>query len=195
MPIFPFILFPNFDYIHFNMRNQFLLLGVLLCLLSCVSSDKTKGVEKYQNGESYHIPDSVFANHTIKYLSLAPSWEITQDNLLLHQSSNARKLTQIPSKLCMLKKLEILNLSSHDIKALPDCFFELNNLKELDLSFNEHFDIKPFLEKLPRLKNLKKLNLLGIASAWEDTMYVQSKIDATKVKLMLTRRDYQVQNH
>lgn len=74
-------------------------------------------------------------------------------------SINGNRLTDFPSVISEVKTIEKLNLSENKISFIDDDAFNgLEDLIELDLSFNE---LKYLPTSIGKLKKLKKLNLSG----------------------------------
>ena len=104
------------------------------------------------------LPDE-FANlQSLEKLVLS-SFDLTHNN----------EFQEFPKALCGLKNLKELDLSSCDLKSLPDEFANLQNLERLDLglsifytSFPNRFQEFPkSINILARLKNLKTLSLMS----------------------------------
>lgn len=96
----------------------------------------------------------------ISYNSLT---QIPYDKIEFSKCTNlnlkGNKLESFPKAICHINSLEKLNLSENTIKSFPDdTFIELDNLIELDLSYNELTYLPSSIGKLTKLK---KLNLSG----------------------------------
>jgi Leucine-rich repeat (LRR) protein len=74
---------------------------------------------------------------------------------VLNISSNQLKL--LPDSIGQLEKLRILNISSNHLKALPDSLGNLKCLQCLDLLDNKHLKVLP--TSLARATGLKELAL------------------------------------
>ncbi|MFK7972284.1 MAG: leucine-rich repeat domain-containing protein [Bacteroidia bacterium] len=67
----------------------------------------------------------------------------------------------LPENFGKLSQLEVLNLQATDLRNLPSSLEKLENLQQLDLSFNPRLDSVVLFDLLPKLPRLSMLNLTG----------------------------------
>jgi internalin A len=63
-------------------------------------------------------------------------------------------LPSVPADIGRLRALELVDLASNQIERLPDSFFELTNLRTLNLGGNRLRELPPAILDLPRLETL-----------------------------------------
>lgn len=74
--------------------------------------------------------------------------------------SDIPNLDDLPHELFSLTSLKALNLNGHHLRYLPDAFFKLENLEELDLTGSpSSLGLQQLPDQIARLKNLRRLNL------------------------------------
>jgi Leucine-rich repeat (LRR) protein len=94
------------------------------------------------------IPESIVNLKNLKFLSISPNCE--NDSILL---KNIELISKINS-------LEILILRNSDIKTLPNCLSNLQNLKHLSLRGNYNIDLSQAFTFIgQKMKNLQLLDL------------------------------------
>ena len=132
--------------------------------------EKTKHLDlSYQN--IHFIPNKVTNYPNLRYLSLKSN-RIQAINPKLMHCKNLKKLDlssnglkQIPFGLIYVKQLEELVLADNSLSSLPSYFFNLNNLKMVDISnvhsgMAEYYNkIQTFPSVLLRMPNVEKLFL------------------------------------
>jgi len=158
---------------------------VLLTSLACsspkpnsrhdIQSQDTTFIATAQELKSNHIPDFVFAMHSLKHLS------ITGTDCDSGGHKNCWDITEIPPKIRELKDLTTLVLNVNAIQTIPVELTDLKNLRALDLSDNPALmsvdnvekisgleylmlygcGLKKLPERIGDLKNLKELGLVG----------------------------------
>lgn len=69
---------------------------------------------------------------------------------------------RLSPKIGLLKNLKIIDLSFNDVITLPLEFYSLQNIEELNLNFNYNFNLQAESSKIPSLRKLKKLFLIGV---------------------------------
>ena len=71
-----------------------------------------------------------------------------------------QRLETLPSEIGRLNKVEICNLSENDLRetSIPEEFYDLERLRELDISYN-HFKVLP--SSICTFLDLQKINIAG----------------------------------
>ncbi|MGB3947588.1 MAG: hypothetical protein WBM13_06370 [Bacteroidia bacterium] len=77
------------------------------------------------------------------------------------------EIGELPSEICHLKSLKILNLTMTQTSTLPKEIINLSNLEELNLSMTP---IKNLPSEMSRMKKLKKLNLMDTPISKDDSL-------------------------
>lgn len=65
-------------------------------------------------------------------------------------------LCELPTNICLLKNLEVLNLSYNNLVFLPDSIIRLKKLKTLKINYNKLIELPKGIFKMP---NLEKIDL------------------------------------
>ena len=109
---------------------------------------------------------SMLDNNTIQYdywcrkhytsLHIKDLYKMTKLDLSL------TSIVNLPSEFGYLSTLEFLDLSGNNISQLPECIWNLNNLKELNLG-SVVFGGNAIQTISPKIKNLKDLEILNIS--------------------------------
>ena len=103
------------------------------------------------------LPSNLTQRTNFSHQNLALFPEIFSKPSTKFLVASFNKIPSLPSKIIELYDLEYLNLSNNNFtdQGLPDEFFSLSSLKDLDLSNNQLIAF----ERFTRLSKLKKLNL------------------------------------
>ena len=142
-------------------RNQMLNLSVEFCR-SCRSINTFR----FTNNSLDAVPYSMtYFPQSLTVLDLSMNY-IKEDSLnfitelvnLTHLFLQSNRLRKIPSTLCNLKKLVVLNLSNNLIQKIPNEISDLGRIAELDLSFNFINEVPSSLVKLSQLEHLNLSN-------------------------------------
>lgn len=163
------------------------LLFVLIWISSCTIFSHEERSYNYIDQELTRIPEVVFTDKTVA-LRFGVSLAFI-DPLGNHYAQKQNKITALPNEICSLKRLKILDLSFNNLQSLPTCFHKLQKLESLDLSFNQSLDMKIVIEQVVQMRNLKRLNLYGIPSAYLDSTRIRSILKSQTIKLIITQAD------
>ena len=71
------------------------------------------------------------------------------------------EIVDLPFEFMYLESLESLNLSGNNLQKVPECVWELKNLKELSLG-TFVYGGNPLYAISPKIKNLQKLEILDV---------------------------------
>lgn len=71
---------------------------------------------------------------------------------------NGLTVDHLPSSLCKLKAVEVIQVKNSNIESIPDCFYSFSNLRTLDLSNTKVTDINPIICNLEHLHTLDITN-------------------------------------
>jgi Leucine-rich repeat (LRR) protein len=109
------------------------------------------------------IPVEIGQLKDVKELSISrhkQAWTVYPPMSAMKDRSEQPPFEYIPVELCQLTQLESLTLGDLDLKALPEGFENLDNLRLLNFSMNK-MDVASELGKLSKLKSLRKLIVIG----------------------------------
>jgi len=114
------------------------------------------------------VPDSLFKKaENITELNIGSTggiqvFTIPRLNPKTFDTETTNKFKELSPKIGLLKNLRVVDLSWNDFVILPNEFYTLHRLEELELSFNYNFDLQGERSKIALLKKLKGLYLVGI---------------------------------
>jgi Leucine-rich repeat (LRR) protein len=120
---------------------------IFICLISCQNNNSVKRL----NFKVFYRIDTSFYNSNKDTIKAVMLLDLNSYDPVIFKCKQLEHLSLIETSdtilysICTLKKLRSLYLSSGKLSYLPDCFFELDSLVELDLSGNIFSD---FPEKL-----------------------------------------------
>src|SRR5688572_1864974 len=78
------------------------------------------------------------------------------------QANACAMLGELSPNIGLLKNLRKIDLSFNDFITLPPEFYSLQNIEEINLNFNERFNIYTESLGISKLKNLKRLFMIGV---------------------------------
>lgn len=110
------------------------------------------------------IPEVVYKMINLQELNLSNNQILNIDSIYLIDNLQILKIgnnriSSLPDKIDYLKHLKLFDLYWNDIITLPNSFFSLDSIEELDMTSMFKFDFATNLTKFHRLKQLQKLNL------------------------------------
>lgn len=105
-----------------------------------------------------HLAQSQLPKEVQRYFEAQRRIQMTQETQASELDLSELSLTQIPTGIIQLIKLQKLNLSSNRLSSLPPEILWLTNLQSLNLSSNELSSLPPEIEQLT---NLQTLDLRG----------------------------------
>ncbi len=158
-----------------------------ICLLQgCLAHRKTVIDLRGRGMES--LPDSLLKDNRATVLMAGPNW-VVYSPLSNTEINGGNHIISLPENICQLRHLHKLLLEYNDIRTLPVCLVKLTRLEQLDLSFNTNLNIREILPVLRQLPDLKVLNVCGVPSALNDSIWLKQQFAASQVRVLITYQD------
>jgi len=160
---------------HYSGQMRLLIITLTTFLISCTTTDKTKGLfDNLTDSETVviylsrynldSVPPDIGKLKKVKSLYITKDstngWTIYPPLSALQEMTEVPPFRQLPDEFTELTNLQNLGLVGLDLKQLPDNFDRLKNLDSLNLMMNK-LTISKEIKKLQELKNLKYLGLFG----------------------------------
>jgi len=148
----------------------------LLILVSCNNHSYPYG------GTDYEIIDDIDGCDNCTALDLSgdtskiPNVVFSKD--LIYLNLKSKNIEKLDSKICQLNRLRVLLLDENENIELPNCLFNMESIEILSIS---SCNLNHLPEGLNKMRNLKKLAILGNRFSQQELNELKKDLPKTKV--------------